>query len=238
MILRGGTDENCRIKLVGRILVLEKIEFRHLSNITLELGSYETILFHSSDFFSSAYDRSIIVCITILGTTCISLRYTNYLTNNRNLTETSISTNIESLQFWANEPYLMEFHRYLFPLFLSIYFCPRLNVSYRFVTKGPFMQCKIRDARMAWLVEIKGISRRDFGVAADGLTMVDVVWLRTWVWEFVWNFRFLELLAVRYYDFKRQGKGRITRIRITRWVASKVFLDRWIRLALFAATTR
>lgn len=202
-------------------MVFEKIEFRHLSNITLELGSYEIILLYSSDFFSSTYDRSIIDCIAILGTTCVSLRYTNYLTNNRNWTETSNLTNIESLQFCANVPYLMELHRCLFPLFLSIYFWPRLNVSYRFVTKGPFTQCKIRDARMAWLVEIKGISRRDFGVAADGLTMVDVVWSRTWVWEFVWNFRFLELLADRYYDFKRQGKGRITRIRITRWVASK-----------------
>lgn len=99
MILRGGTDENCRIKLVGRILVFEKIEFRHLSNITLELGSYETILFHSSYFFPSTQNRSIIDRITILGTTCISLRYTNYLTNNRNLTKTSISTNIEGLQF-------------------------------------------------------------------------------------------------------------------------------------------
>lgn len=99
MILRGGTDENCRIKLVGRILVFEKIEFRHLANITLELGSYETILFHSSYFFPSTQNRSIIDRITILGTTCISLRYTNYLTNNRNLTKTSISTNIEGLQF-------------------------------------------------------------------------------------------------------------------------------------------
>ena len=129
---------------------------------------FRFLFFHVASFYYRLH-------LCILGTTCTSLGYTNYLANNRNLTKTSNLRNIESLQLCANEPYLMEFHRYLFPLFLSIYFWPRLNVSYRFVTKGPFTQCKIRDARMAWLVEIKGTSRRDFGVAVDGLTMVDVV---------------------------------------------------------------